>query len=511
MDYLHVFKRQFRIRLAALLLANCLIVIGSWYVSVYVLKFKSDEQGIVLSGSAIVASLMLTALFGSYFVRPIAFIWQAVLHISPTAQKETPAPTLNSAHYGRDLLESLTSQIYQFATVADSVNAQLIKTSNDPRQNFVAVNMPLPLLILGNDRKIIYANKKAGEYLDFKPEDVINSDVYSILDMSFQDESTFDVWLEKSRLSTVTSVNTWENVKVSLQSNNKSLRFDLAAYYNKNNPVGWEVMLILFDHTGRYSSDDQAMGLVAMAVHELRTPLTLLRGYIEALEEDLSNLNAVDSEYLHKMDAAGQQLVTFINNVLNVARISDDQFLIRLHEEKWPAVIETAVMDMRLRAAVHGITLQTDISANLPTVGVDRAGMYEVICNLIDNAIKYSGNGKKIIIHSTLTNEGLVETDVQDFGIGIPGNVVADLFDKYYRSHKSRETVSGTGLGLYLCRTIVKSHGGNIWVRSTEGKGSIFSFTVIPFAQLATELKNHPEDLTRTAHGWIKNHSLYRR
>jgi signal transduction histidine kinase len=254
------------------------------------------------------------------------------------------------------------------------------------------------------------------------------------------------------------------------------------------------------------------MSMVAMAVHELRTPLTLLRGYIEALGDDLTGkLPSVDAEYLHKMDAAGQQLVTFINNVLNVARITDDQFLVRLHEEAWPAVLETAVADMKLRAMVHGITLETTAGKDLPTVGVDRSGMYEVICNLIDNAIKYSGNGKKIVVRSTLTEDGLVQTDVQDFGIGIPSSVVANLFDKYYRSHRSRDSISGTGLGLYLCKTIVNAHGGNIWVRSAEGKGSIFSFTVLPFSRVATELKGHPEDLTRTAHGWIKNHSLYRR
>ena len=440
MDYLQGFEKQFRYRLTFLILISSVILIGAWYLIHNYFLAPEWEQGVCISVIAVLLAVILPILSSKSLTSPLRLIWQAVLHIAPETQKETPAPDLNSAHFGKELVTSLTSHIYQFATVADTVASQLRQQGTDLGQNFVAVNLPLPLMVLSPERKIVYANNAAGTYLGVKPADIVNRDAYSVLDMSFQNESTFDVWLETSKQSSVTAAKTWENVKLVVPPDNRTLQFDLAAYYNKNNSMGWEVMLILFDHTGRYSSDDQAMSMVAMAVHELRTPLTLLRGYIEALGDDLTGkLPSVDAEYLHKMDAAGQQLVTFINNVLNVARITDDQFLVRLHEEAWPAVLETAVADMKLRAMVHGITLETTAGKDLPTVGVDRSGMYEVICNLIDNAIKYSGNGKKIVVRSTLTEDGLVQTDVQDFGIGIPSSVVANLFDKYYRSHRSRD------------------------------------------------------------------------
>ncbi len=245
----------------------------------------------------------------------------------------------------------------------------------------------------------------------------------------------------------------------------------------------------------------------------MRSPLTLLRGYIEVLDEELDGkMDAETAQYLQKMKVAAQTLTTFVNNILNVARIEGDQLELQLHEENWGQIVEAAEEGLRLRSQVRGIDIEFHVQENLPAVGVDRSSITEVLDNLVNNAIKYSGNGKKIIVSSQLTNAGEIETTIQDFGIGIPESVVPNLFNKYYRSHRSRAEVSGTGLGLYLSKVIVAAHGGNIWVRSAEGEGSTFGFTVMPFNQLADEQKNSVnKDITRSAHGWIKNHSLYRR
>lgn len=134
--------------------------------------------------------------------------------------------------------------------------------------------------------------------------------------------------------------------------------------------------------------------------------------------------------------------------------------------------------------------------------------------NLIDNAIKYTppNSRKKIAIRSYMNAEGLVETVVQDDGAGIPAGILPNLFEKFYRSHRSRNQVGGTGLGLYLSKAIVDAHGGHIWVKSREGQGSVFGFSVLPYGKLADKQKNGDNnDISRGAHGWIKNHSLYSR
>ena len=90
----------------------------------------------------------------------------------------------------------------------------------------------------------------------------------------------------------------------------------------------------------------------------------------------------------------------FVNNILNVARIEGDQLFLRLREDNWSDILQAAVRSWELRARVRGIKLECQVPPNLPAVGVDRVSIYEVISNLIDNAIKYSGSGRKIIIKS---------------------------------------------------------------------------------------------------------------
>jgi signal transduction histidine kinase len=106
----------------------------------------------------------------------------------------------------------------------------------------------------------------------------------------------------------------------------------------------------------------------------------------------------------------------------------------------------------------------------------------------------------------------MVETTVKDEGVGIPADIVPNLFTKFYRNFRNRSQIGGTGLGLYLCKAIIGAHGGNIWVQSKLGQGTTIGFTLMPYDKLAEELKNSDnKEIVRGAHGWIKNHSLYRR
>jgi signal transduction histidine kinase len=167
---------------------------------------------------------------------------------------------------------------------------------------------------------------------------------------------------------------------------------------------------------------------------------------------------------------------------------------------------------MDLRARAQNRLLSVEIPVGLPSVAADRASISEVMGNLIDNAIKYSNEGGAINVTAAIKGD-MVEVSVEDHGIGMPGNVVSQLFQKFYRSHHSRETVAGTGIGLYISKGIVESHGGTISVRSEEGRGSTFTFALPIYATVAAKLQsgdNSNEGMIEHGNGWIKNHSMYR-
>ncbi|HUD05985.1 MAG TPA: ATP-binding protein [Candidatus Saccharimonadales bacterium] len=511
MKQLEKFKKQIRLHLLVLFLLFGIILIAAWWIDSHVEHLLPEWTLVELGLITVLLSTVIAILSSRYITKPLRLLYQAIEHISPNST-QVASPNIGSTQLGHELITTMMMQIYSLATATDSITTKLKQSAADFHTNSVASNLPLPMFIIDRQQNIIFANFAALKILGLSEEDVINENVYSVLDMSFETDETLDKWLQTSRANTVTDTKTWDRVRLTLNNTSKILQFDLAAFFNKSSTNGYEVLLVLFDHTIKYSREDEGLSFIALAVHELRTPLTLLRGYIEAIEEDLgTNLPPSDAEFLHRMDAAGQKLATFMNNVLNVARIEDDQFVVHLGEENWTSIVQSAVNDMTLRSNIVGIQIVTEIAPDLPTAGADKVSVYEVISNLIDNAIKYSGKSKKIVVRSTLTKDGLIETDVQDFGIGIPQAIVPNLFDKFYRNHRTRQQIGGTGLGLYLSKAIVDAHGGNIWVRSIEGEGSTFSFTIMPYQKLSSETKNQQADLTRTAHGWIKNHSLYRR
>ncbi len=508
MNYLSKTERQyFRVLLPSFIASSAIAVIALLLLKE--LGLKPDFYYLATAGVVLIVSLIITILVNGMLISPLRHLWKLIISMTPHSNSQPPP--IESLKIGRELVANLTAQLYQLTS---SISAQKPGAeTNSLNDNFVANKLPLPLFVLDATETIVYANSVASDYIGIATENLVGKNFYMVMDMSFPSENTLDNWLKEVKANTATASMSWERVRLNVLDNHPTRLFDLAAFYNKDNPNKYETMIVLFDHTKQYSQDDQAVSFVALSVHELRTPLTMLRGYIEALEEELKDSDNPELlNFMQNMRATSQQLTAFVNNILNVARVDNDQLQLSLHEENWGDIVMSAVNAISVRAKVRGITLETNIEPDLPTVGVDRLSIYEVINNLIDNAIKYSNDAKIIKVDAHLTKDNLVETTVQDFGLGISESIMPNLFTKFYRDHRNRSQIGGTGLGLYLSKAIVTAHGGNIWVRSALGQGSTFGFTLLPYAQLAEEIKNSDnKEIVRGAHGWIKNHSLYRR
>lgn len=489
------------------------VVLASSLVVSLTLIFLSDLIGvlgaIIISVIlALVISLTVSSLIVKKISKPLHVIAQAIAHVGPNAD-QVPAPTLEELKEAGELASSIVNKIYSIISPTHPSDGQQTD-ANLPSPFSIAEAMPLPIIVLDKNQLVRYANKNASDYLKIPTNELVGSNFRDKIILTFSSQDTLDTWSQTVSQNSVTATNSWDRVRFT-GIDQVTKQFDMAAHYSKDNPAGFETTIAIFDHTDKYSTEDNSTSYVALAVHELRTPLTMLRGYIEVFEDELSpTLTPELQGFMTKMNAAAQTLTAFVSNILNVARVDENAMTLSLQEANWNDLLANICKDLELRVKVRGKTLQLNIQPGLPTVGVDKISIYEVLSNLIDNAVKYSGDSNRIVVHARLAQDGSVETIVQDFGIGIPSSIINHLFTKFYRSHRSKGAVSGSGLGLYLVKAIVSAHGGNVWVQSKEGEGSSFGFTLKPFANISTEAGNTGA-IEREAHGWIKNHSMYRR
>jgi signal transduction histidine kinase len=356
---------------------------------------------------------------------------------------------------------------------------------------------------MNQNRAITYANKAT-------PIKVDTNGVQS-LELLFNDNDTIDLWWDECEKSAVHAEKTWPRIPNKLPNEEDRRFFDVIASYNKG--AESEVVITLIDRTHLYSVGEEELDFIAFAAHELRGPITVIRGYLDVLQDELSDVLQDDQKELFKrLSVSANRLSGYINNILNTARFDRRHLKMHLSETTVNDVYDTIRDDMDLRAASQNRVLSVSIPDGLPTIAADNASLSEVFGNLIDNAIKYSNEGGAINVNFASKGD-TVEMQVKDHGIGMPGSVVSNLFQKFYRSHRSRETVAGTGIGLYISKAIVESHGGTISVRSEDGHGSTFTVTLPTYKTVADKLKasdNGNETLISSNGSWIKNHNMYR-
>lgn len=506
-SFLDPLKKSLWTQIALFGLLCASLGIAAWVAAERYIPLDMRFVAIGIAISITLLSLLISNVIAKNAVNATDFLARAILLVTrQDSQVEVPNP--NTLGASKAFLAELAEKVYEFTNISSQQSSQ--QGSQLSFFKSLANNVPLPILVLNKDQVITFANELATRYIGREADDVLNKPVYDAMNMSFVSDMTLESWIADNADNAVINSEVWERVRITLPDESRK-QFDLAAHYSQDDPNGIETILVIFDRTRLYERDDHDLTFVSLAVHELRTPLTIMRGYIEVFDDELGDLlNPEQTAFMHNMGASAQQLTSFVSNILNVARIEENALMLRLKEETWPDILLNACKDMELRAKVHNKQLVYDIAPNLPTAAVDRVSIYEVLANLIDNAIKYTHTDEKITIKS-YQKDGMIETTVTDKGVGIAPGLIGHVFDKFYRAHQSKNSVGGTGLGLYLCHAIITAHGGTIWVQSKEGEGSTFGFTLPIYASVADQIKADDNgEIIRGAHGWIKNHSLYR-
>ena len=218
--------------------------------------------------------------------------------------------------------------------------------------------------------------------------------------------------------------------------------------------------------------------------HELRTPLTTVSLLAETLSREADGPDVVlppkMRDRIGKIEVETGHLVQMVNELLDLSRIESVDTLALVDGLDMGRLAAQSAERLRLFADRQGVTLRVEAPDGLPPVRGDSARLGQVVVNLVHNAVKFSPDGGEILVRADREGADIV-TSVQDHGVGIPRDAQDRVFERFYKVDRARmraETGGGTGLGLAIARHVVEQHGGRIWVESSEGSGSTFSFAL---------------------------------
>lgn len=245
------------------------------------------------------------------------------------------------------------------------------------------------------------------------------------------------------------------------------------------------VLIGFVDITQARLTERMRVDFVANASHELRTPLATLLGFIETLQGPAAEDEPARTRFLDIMGREAQRMSRLIDDLLSLSRIELDKYVPPRGNVALGPVIVDVGRTLAVRLDTDGRALRTDLPADLPEVVADRDQILQVLHNLVSNALKYGRPDTPIVIRAERVasrvprGEPMVRVSVEDEGDGIAPEHLPRLTERFYRVDTSRSrSMGGTGLGLAIVKHIVERHRGQLGIASTQGEGTVFSFTL---------------------------------
>ena len=232
------------------------------------------------------------------------------------------------------------------------------------------------------------------------------------------------------------------------------------------------VVGVVRDVSAQHLAAQQRADFLSTITHDIKVPLTVILGYTEMLTDPEPPPGEIPPDILTRIRESGETIHALVCNFLDLSRIEAGRMTLDPRPFDLSAMLAHALEHYDSTARRKGLTLSLE-AETLPPVVADESQLQRVVANLLGNAIKYTPRGGRITI-STGREKSNVAVAFKDTGRGIPADEIPHLFEKYRRVREQKRT-EGTGLGLFIAKTIVDAHGGDIRVQSTPGVGSTFT------------------------------------
>ena len=354
------------------------------------------------------------------------------------------------------------------------------ESTESERQRLDSVLRHMSDGVIATDRRgrIVIMNTAALDILNLKSEKVIGIPLLEILPL--EERVTFRELLEtqQERL-----------IHLEEDGEDSMIQCEFSVIQRESGFISG-LVCVLTDVTEQQKIDRERRNFVSNVSHELRTPLTSIKSYTEALVDGAWENKEIAPGFLKVIETETDRMMRMITDLLNLSRMDQNRLAL---EKEFINMNELVVhivnrFEMVLQSEPYrdkNYRILTDITQRDLWVELDQDKITQVLDNIINNAIKYSPDGGRIIVRLMETHTDII-VSVSDEGLGISRKDIPHLFDRFYRVDKARSrAMGGSGLGLAIAQEVIQLHGGKIWVNSIENKGSTFfvSLPYIPFEE----------------------------
>ena len=339
------------------------------------------------------------------------------------------------------------------------------------------------IITTDNNGRIILINTSAEDMLGGRNDEIfIGKDVLKILNITEYESIEEILEAEDSLLVNASKSDEELLLRAEISKIEKEDKEDLTQMSTELEGY----IIVLYDVTDQERQEKERREFVSTVSHELRTPLTTMNSYIEALEEGVLEDKELAPQFIDTIHKETTRMIRMVNELMQLGKMDIKEE----HYEKEFIDINKMLEQITNRFALTHP--EKNFIKHIPKSPIfvegDQDKLTQVFDNIVNNAIKYSPNGKNITVRVRQNyHHNRVSISIKDEGVGIPLVHIDKIFNRFYRVDKSRQrSMGGTGLGLALAKTIVEAHKGRIWAQSREGYGSII-FVTLPCEQIDDE------------------------
>ena len=342
------------------------------------------------------------------------------------------------------------------------------------------------MIVIDKGGRIMLTNKRAEDMLLYEKEDLIGKQIDEIIPMQYEtgdilrkEDRPFRRALTEKKRITISPLT--DRLKTYFLLRKDGTRFPIEIV---SSPIllGGDVLGIIDifrDITSEIEVDKVKTEFVSIASHQLRTPLSTIKWYSEILiSGDAGELNDTQKGYIKEIYHGNERMIDLVNALLNVSRLEVGAFIVEVKQVDLVDVARIVIEELKSQIDVKKIDLIENYQPNLPFVNADQGLVRIIFQNLLSNAVKYTSEKGKVGIQISYADKE-ISIKVWDTGIGIPRTNHNKIFTKLFRADNAREVdPDGTGLGLYIIKSIIAQTNGKIWFESSEGKGTAFYITI---------------------------------